>query len=199
MVLTEIGEVGVYAGESLYVLRPSLYAMSRLGDPAEIVALYASVMEAPSADDAAGVIYACAQGADLDGLYSLFGHWLPDGNRATWVSGSAGDQHARLLAQSLLRHGITGAVPPAASDGEEYSQTFNAREHAAMAMAHLGLSEREAWGMTMTGLIVALRAKFPPQKSNAPGASAPTKEEHERTMEWFERVEAARMKKSGPH
>ncbi|MEN1443551.1 DUF6246 family protein, partial [Pseudomonas aeruginosa] len=55
-----------------------------------------------------------------------------------------------------------------------------------------GLSEREAWSMTMTGLIGALRAKYPPTESNAPGARAPTAAEHDATMEWSDKIEAKR-------
>lgn len=45
-----------------------------------------------------------------------------------------------------------------------------------------------------TELMVALRAKFPPQESSDPGGKAPAKEQHEETMAWFERVEAARAR-----
>lgn len=46
--------------------------------------------------------------------------------------------------------------------------------------------------MTMTGLIGALHAKYPPTESNAPGARAPTAAEHDATMEWFDKIEAKR-------
>ncbi len=199
MILTEVGEIGVHAGEALYVLRPSLYAMSRIGSPAEIVAVYAAVMaDTPAVIDALGVVYACC---DND-LTDIFGHVEPaaDGGGLTYVPGRAPVEHVVYIARCLLKHGVTGALPelPRRPDDEpEYVKEFDARAHVALAMAHLGMSEREAWNITMTALVGALRAKFPRPESNAPGARAPTKEEHEATMAWFDRVEAARNKKQG--
>ncbi len=199
MILTEVGEVGVHAGEALYVLRPSLYAMSRIGSPAEIVAVYAAVMaDAPAVIDALGVVYACCD----DDLTDIFGHVeaAADGGGLTYLPGRAPVEHVVHIARCLLKHGVTGALPelPRPPDDEPaYVKEFDARAHVALAMAHLGMSEREAWNITMTALVGALRAKFPRPESNAPGARAPTKEEHEATMAWFERVEAARNKKQG--
>lgn len=92
-----------------------------------------------------------------------------------------------------LRHGITGVQPPLprkADEDAEFVSEFVARDHVALAIAHLGMTEREAWAMTMTSLVGALRTKFPQAKSNAPGAKAPTEEEHSATMDWFEKIEA---------
>jgi len=101
-----------------------------------------------------------------------------------------------------MKHGITGALPDLprkAGQEQEFVKEFDARAHVSLAIAHLGMSSAEAWQMTMTELVGALRAKFPQAESNAPGARAPTAEEHEATMAWFERVEAARKQKQGAH
>nr|WP_220125272.1 DUF6246 family protein [Pseudomonas aeruginosa] len=90
------------------------------------------------------------------------------------------------------RHRSASAASPAPRRRAELLGEFVAREYVATAIAHLGLSEREAWSMTMTGLIGALRAKYPPTESNAPGARAPTAAEHDATMEWFDKIEAKR-------
>src|SRR5699024_10976404 len=47
MILTEIGEVGVHLGDETYVLRPSLYSMSLLGEPRWIVKDYVKLMSNP--------------------------------------------------------------------------------------------------------------------------------------------------------
>jgi hypothetical protein len=209
MILTEIGEVGVYAGEQVVRLRPSLYAMSRLGDPVEIVETFATVMG--GADDEAqagrlfqaalGVIYACAEGdSDPSGL---FGTYESEGGSFRYMPGAAPGEHVVALARCLLKHGITGALRPLprrpGDDEPAYVKEFIARDHVAIAMAHLGVSERDAWNMTMTGLVGALRAKFPPAESNAPGAKAPTKEQHDATMAWFDKIEAKRRAAKGVH
>lgn len=209
MILTEIGEVGVYAGEQVVRLRPSLYAMSRLGDPVEIVETFATVMGGAEDDAQArrlfqaalGVIYACAsEEADPS---SLFGTYETTSGTLEYVPGAAPVEHVVPLARCLLKHGVTGALPPLPRrPGDEepvYVKEFQARDHVATAMAHLGVSERDAWNLTMTGLVGALRAKFPPAESNAPGARAPTKEEHNATMAWFDKIEAKRKAAKGVH
>lgn len=203
MVLTEIGEVGVHAGDEHYVLRPSLYAMTQLGDPESIVATYASVMgdlvdashDTEQLRDALAVLYACLD-ADISGQFGCFDE---DG---AYISGTAPVNHILPLARCLLKHGVVGALPPLPrkhDDDPDYVTGFVARDHVALAMAHLGITEKDAWNMTMTSLVGALRAKFPQQENNAPGSRAPTKEEHLATEAWFERVEAKRKAAQGTH
>lgn len=207
MILTEIGEVGVYSGEQAVRLRPSLYAMSRLGGPVEIVETFATVMG--GADDdaqagrlfqaALGVIYACTEDGGDPSM--LFGTYDTSEGMLRYVPGAAPTEHVVPIARCLLKHGITGALSPLPrrSGDEEpvYVKEFIARDHVAIAMAHLGVSERDAWNMTMTGLVGALRAKFPPAENNAPGAKAPSKEQHDATMAWFDKIEAKRRAAKG--
>lgn len=193
-ILTDIGEIGIHAGRDV-LLRPSLAAMSSLGDPAEIVDVFARVMGGELADSL-GVLYVCTDEdiSDLVGAY--------EGSPLRYVPGTLPVEHVVLLAQALVRHGIVGVAkeqPRPANYEPEYMREFDAREHAALAMAHLGLTEREAWNMTMTGLVAALRAKFPPSAKDSPGSRAPSKEELDASMEWFEKIEAARAAKEGAH
>lgn len=198
MILTSIGEIGVHSGERTIVLRPSLYAMSCLGDPKEIVRVFASVMGGESKErfsDALATVYACTEG-EIDWLV---GHWSESG----YVPGAMPPENVIHLARCLLKHGIAGDLPAPerkpSDDPPEYINEFDARTHVSIAMAHLGLSERDSWNITMTALVGALRAKFPRPESTSPGAKAPTKEQHQATMDWFERVEAARNRNRGVH
>lgn len=196
-VLTEIGEVGVHTNGDVRVLRPTLHAMTQLGDPEEVVRTYAAVMQG-SLIDALAVIHACAD----DDLTDIFGYYEPTDKGSVYTAGQASVDHVIALARALVRHGVTGALEPLprrADSEPEYVAGFMAREHVAIAVAHLGLSEREAWNMTMTSLVGALRSKFPPGANDAPGARAPTKEEHEATMDWFEKIEARRKATQGAH
>lgn len=197
MILTSIGEIGVHWGERTIVLRPSLYAMSRLGGPKEIVRVFSSVMGDHSDDrlgDALAAIYACTE----EDVSDVFGHWSDAG----YMPGSVPVIDVLHLARCLLKHGVVGALPEMpGKPGEEpeYVGEFDARAHVSLAIAHLGMSEQDAWRTTMTALVGALRAKFPRPESNEPGAKAPTKEQHQATMDWFERVEAARKQNQGAH
>ncbi|HAI5500950.1 TPA: hypothetical protein PBO77_001333 [Escherichia coli] len=73
------------------------------------------------------------------------------------------------LAQHCMYHGLIGDGPEEDA-GEiregEYKPTFNVLEFVYSAVAHLGLSESEAWNMTMTGYRAAVRAKTPPEARN---------------------------------
>lgn len=202
MTLTEIGEIGVRVGGTVHKLRPSLAAIAQIGTPADIVRVFASVMadfDHPDRFvDALAVLNACS----ADDLSEVFGCYVMAraGAGMRFKLGKADPAHIVPLAQCLLKHGVVGALPPLPprpGAEPEFVKEFDARGHVALAVAHLGVSSTEAWTMTMTELVGALRAKFPAQQSNEPGARAPTAEEHAATMEWFERVEAARNRGDG--
>lgn len=209
-VLVHIGEVGVHHAGGSLILRPSLLAMSRLGTPSEIVTTFAVVYGEghrstgfhPKAARIAHkhqlraaleVWQACApEEADLDPLTGYFSE------RGGWVMGRADPADVINIAQALLRHGVLGDPDPQeerdTSRDTEYSPGFDCRKHAALAMGHLSVSEAEAWNMTMTGLRLALEAKYPKQDTPAEQSAkrAPSESEYDAAMAWFEKVQAAR-------
>lgn len=194
MILTEIGEVGVSVDGRMYVLRPSLYAMTQIGEPDEIVRVYSSVMsEQPHPfqfDDALAVLYACSPDEVTD---HLFGGYEPTKNGLKLASGILPESHVVPLAQCLMKHGITGAhepLPRRADEEPEFVKEFDALAHVSLAIAHLGMSSEQAWQVTMTELVGALRAKFP--QTDAPGANAPSIDEVEETLDWHDKVLAAK-------
>lgn len=161
MILTDIGEIGITVDGQRYILRPSLFCMTQLGDPEEIVRVYASVMhDQPHPAqffDALAVIYACAD----DDLSHLYGAINEAGG---FTKGLAPETDVIPLARCLLKHGVIGdyePLPQPDHEPKDYVPEFNARDHVALAMAHLGMSSKEAWSITMTELVGALRAKFP--------------------------------------
>lgn len=200
MILVDIGEVGIHDGGVTHKLRPSLYAMTQLGTPEEIVSLYASVMsETPHRDqftDALAVIYACTE----EDIGELFGGLVANDSGVKYEPGRLPPDDVIPLARCLLKHGVTGALEPLPTppdEGPEYVRTFDARQYASLAVAHLGVGHTEAWSMTMTEILGGLRAKFPVTRKDTPGARAPTREEHEQTMAWMDRIDAARRNKKG--
>lgn len=188
-------------------MRPSLLAMSRLGTPEIIVSTVAVVLgqglNVPPAGlklalkqqlrDALSVWRVCApEDVDTDPLSGYFSE------RGGWVMGAADPADVVTIAQNLLIHGVLGDPDPATEDDRErdgeYSPQFDCRKNAAIAMAHLGLTEEQAWNMTMTGLRLGLEAKYPKPESTAEQAArrAPTETEYDETMAWFDKVQAAR-------
>lgn len=190
MTNTQVGELAVQVGLRRWLFRPSLLAMSRLGPPEHIVHVFAAVHGGFSSEAfllAVEVLWACCEGdaSDLTGYVRMYGKWVP---------GLLPPEDVVVLAQSLMTHGVTGAVPPelpsqAGSDRQQYTPGFRAAETAALAMAHLGLSEQEAWHMTMTGVVLAMRAKYHDPSKPSVEAQA---DEADATLEWLNRVNAMR-------
>lgn len=205
-VLTDIGEMGVQVGERYVRFRPSLAAMARLGTPKEIVETFVTVCGAPPLSGnpvldeprlktwrrdqfaaAVNVLYACAESDDIS--------WLAGytNERYRYVRGALPLTDIVGLAAGLLKHGVLGDIPPEATRGakkEDYLSEFKARDFAAAAMAHLGADEAQAWNMTMTSYIVAMRAKFPPAKD---AKKVPTDDEYSHVKGWLARVNKARL------
>lgn len=214
MILTDAGEVGVHVCETAedgrtrtYLLRPSLYAMTQIGTPREIVETFSTVMNEPfnergaeiQLQSALGVLFACTE----EDVSEIFGHWGEcEVFKTGYVPGRVPASDIVPLAQCLMKHGVTGALPiPEARPGNEptFVQEFDARKHVAIAMAHLGVGEREAWEMTMTTLTGAMQAKYPPDTRDSPGAKAPSGKDLDAKMAWFDKIEAARAATKGNH
>lgn len=199
MILTEIGEIGVHHNGETYILRPSLYAMTQIGNPTEVLKTYAIVMtdfkdmksKWHQFQEALIVINSCCE-ADLSEVFGYLN------NDRKFVKKHASFSDVITIARSLLKHGITGVQEPLKSkepDQSTFIKEFKASDHVSLVMAHLGVHEKDAWNMTMTSIIGAMRAKFPEPESKEPGSRAPTKEQHDATMEWFERVQRKRGQK----
>jgi len=194
--LTGAGEVGIDWEGRTFILRPSFYAMSELGSPADIVALFALMHTAPGTRAirkqqflmSLNVLYACA--AEGDDISPIVG-WITERN--TYRPGAADPPTMLILARALMMHGVQGDAEPAKGrppSDEEYTATFDAKDYVALAVAHLGATERDAWAMTMTGFVAAMRAKFP--SAEKAGDKAPTVQEHDETMAWLKKVNEAR-------
>lgn len=214
MILTDIGEVGVHVGNDVYVLRPSLYAMTRIGPPGYIVEAFAAVMAEGLTGRAAEiqlgyafeVLQSCTE-TDIElliGSYEHTDHAL--GGRFVHTPGLIPPKEMLLLARCLMRHGVTGSVEPLPreedeeedDDEKDFTSEFDARKHVANAIAHLGMSEKEAWNTTMTALVDALRVKFPVVKDeNKIKGKAPSKSDYDDLMEIADRIEAKRKLRLG--
>lgn len=186
-ILTEIGEIGIHTPNRDVILRPSLYAMSRLPDPVgSLVALHEGAPK-DQFSAALDVLQACTE-EDISDLTGYVGS-----RYRTWVCGSVPTGDLIKLAQSLIKHGVLGVVPklpPLPDEQSNFTPKFEAREFVAVAIAHLGMSEREAWDMTVTSFILAMRAKFPRPKG--PGAGAPTSAELDEALARLAKINKAR-------
>lgn len=186
MILADIGEIGVYFEGREFILRPSLYAMSRVGTKTEIVDVFMRVFDGDLAYSLA-VIQACAD----EDIQDVFGA-IDENHFFNEMFASTGE--IVVIAQSLLKHGIIGDIERAkkdVGDNDEYSQEFDARAYVMLAVAHLGISEREAWSMTMTSIVGALQAKYPVIEDKKKVSDEVIKE----SSDWFDELKKARETK----
>lgn len=202
-VLTHIGEQGISVGDRHVLLRPSLLNMAKLGAPKEIVGVFADVCGQPKLSgnhwldmpqikqwkrrrfNAALDVLVCCSEEPIDWLVGYVNE------RGHYVKGALPLEDIVGLAFGLLKHGLMGdaIADTRTATKKDYTNEFNARDIVAAAMAHLGASEDEAWNMTMTSYIAAMRAKFPPP----PDKKAPiTGEDFDRVNNWLSKVNAAR-------
>lgn len=205
VVHTAIGEQLVTVGTRSVLFRPSLLNMTRIGTPAGIVETFVTVCGIPQLSGlafvdlprvrawrgeqfrtACAVLWCCTDDEDISWLIGY------TNERFRYVPGVLPLEDIIGLAAGLLRHGVMGDVPAAKGKppAKDYVAEFNAREFVSAAMAHLGTSENDAWQMTMTSFIGAMRAKFPPPVDE----KKPLDEvDFDRVSGWLARVNKARM------
>ena len=194
MVITSIGQVGITTASKRFILTPSLAAIASLTDPVDLYLDLAST-DTPHqyrVELAHQVLMACCPDKSLAqhlgmqpvGKPRMRGGVISRSYRSDYVD----DVHAVCIAESLLFHGMVGkvehATPPS---GDAYSSSFDPLQWVASGMAHLGLSEKDVWGMTMTSLLNALKVKYPPsEKEQQRAAYTPeAKAEHDA---WYESI-----------
>lgn len=200
--LTAIGEVGIEIGGRSYLLRPSLFSISQIGSPTDIVETTAILLSPEPDNDyvlrrfrkerferALTVLYACAGDQDLG---DLIGGMVPTGRgRIAYSPGQMPMSEIVAVAQGLIRHGIMGDVEPDPGRVGEAMSEFKAGEYVAAAIAHLGLSESDAWNMTMTGFVQVMRSKYPPK----PGPKPMTAGDVDAKLARLEKINAMRAGK----
>ena len=199
--LTAIGEVGVETGGRSYLLRPSLFSISQIGTPTDIIEATA-VLLSPEPENpyllskfrkmrfewALTVVYACAGDQDLG---DVVGGMVPTGRgRIAYSPGKMPLHDIVAIAQGLIRHGVLGDVEAEPGRKGEPMKEFKAAEYVAAAIAHLGLSESDAWRMTMTSFVQVMRSKFPP-----PPNKPMTAHDVDATLTRLEKINAMRAGK----
>ena len=118
MVLTEIGEIGVHFEGLELILSPSLYAMSKIGDPKEIVDTFHYVMNGSVAHSLA-VIQLCADN-DIREIFGYIDHDL------NFNQMYASEGEIVIVAQSLMKHGIVGDIKRVSKPSKkDYTREFH--------------------------------------------------------------------------
>lgn len=212
---TSIGELAVYAtidGEGReFILRPSFYAVSRIGTPEQIksicnacidclVALERGYVRKSWVYDCLSVINACC---DDDVPISVFGGWkqhLRDGQwRLEFYEGAVSAKECIVLANHLIRWGIVGDPSDKAKKSEvgKKKSLFDPRDYVGAAMAHLHLPKSDAWALTMTEFQRAMDSKFPDDQSAVKESQDVSQEDYDKLMAQHDEIMAKKALKDG--
>ena len=179
--LIECGFVRAVAPDGAeFTFTPSLARIATLGNPHEIVGLYAA-LHGPHAEREAGYILACL--CDQDDPTPLIGWIDSDGLRRP---GTMPESEQVVIARHLMHHGIVGKAKPSKGGGQ-YSDRFDAAEYIAAARVHLGLSSGDAESLSMTEFQMMLGMKYPESQEK----QIPSRDEYRKAMQ------AAMMKEQG--
>lgn len=171
--LIECGFVRAVAPDGVeYTFTPSLARIATLGNPHEIVGLYAALY-GPQAEREAGYILACL--CDQDDPTPLIGWIDSDGLRHP---GTMPASEQVVIARHLMHHGIVGKAQPSKGGGQ-YSDRFDAAEYIAAARVHLGLSSADAEALSMTEFQTMLAMKYP----EAQEKQIPSRDEYRKAMQ----------------
>lgn len=214
--ITDIGQAFIRAGERDVFLNPSFLGMSRIGSAEEIVDTFVKVHGgkypshrmnsgpvskvvyatcfAEMAEAAARVIQACSE-QDVTGIIGQYR--VTTSGRLIYRPGAIPIDDVITIARHLMNHGVMGDQPAEEAqrrDGD-YSDKFEPRSFVYTAVAHLGMSESDAWDMTMTSFRAAMDAKFP-QKARV---KIPSQERYDEAMDWAEKMMTIDAQRHGPH
>lgn len=193
-VITAIGHVGIKTPNGEYKLVPSLAAIASLNNPAQ---MYNDLVSPKTEHErrmeiAHKIILACSNDKALKKYLGRQLACKPRMRRGvitkTYTNVYVDDIHAFAIAEQLLYHGMVGKVKRRASSVKEsdYTNTFDPLEWVAAVVAHLGLSEADAWNMTMTSILAALKTKFPPTEKEK--ALERFEDEKEAFDEWYKSI-----------
>ena len=213
MIRTDIGELvisikknNVLSSKKIdYVFIPSFENLSRLGEPAEIIAAYSVLLSNESYEamkrfkepndyviqyvldkqllqlqTAKRVLKCCCN----DDITDLIGEKKK--------KGLIPEQTIYLLAKSLLDYGVAGRAKVRVSQRNEnnaYSSEFKITDYINNARVHLGLSLDEAKKLTMTEYILLMSNKFPDKDGI-------TRDEYDQAMANYEKRRKQRLAKA---
>ncbi|OCG14935.1 hypothetical protein A9G09_05020 [Gilliamella sp. wkB292] len=139
--------------------------MKKIGTPKQIVesfsilfGVYDNATEQLVVDTADNVLSACC----ANDCSVITGYLRDIDDKLTQIEGLLPIEDRIIFAQLLLKHGLIGEIEKKKkSENADYSDKFHAKEFVYMAVAHLGMSDTDAWNKSMTAFEEAMEAEFP--------------------------------------
>lgn len=194
---TAIGEVGIKVDEREYILRPSFLAMSKIGNPEQIVLQFKVICSA--FEFKMGVenpLFPYLKTYPLclfDSFYKIIKSCLVSGDAFDICGTIHNGKHVQraipygdmvTLAFHLMKWGIYGSpserVIKSNRRGKELTE-FNPMQAVGLAVAQFGLSTNDAWSLTMPEYQSAWEGKYPEDESRKQPISD---EDAKKAMDW---------------
>lgn len=207
---TSIGEVGLAIEGRDYRLRPSFLSMSAIGESGDLVSIASWINSAKLKLDfephkisvldmsTAIFIIQCCCDKEISELGCIIGSdWT---GKLFYKEGAVSGHDLIVIADHLIRFGINGIETQRSKNAARFSDKknkfiFKVTEFVASAIAHLKLSAKDAWDLTMPEFQLAMDSLYPPddKKSNMP-----TQEEVEENYAHVLAARAAHANKKNP-
>jgi len=172
-----------------YQFSPSFSHIDRIGSPEDIVEAYSHLysLSAKTAVRTAMLVMNCCCDDEPEQLIGYLD------NDLARVGGEMPITEMMIIARHLMQHGIVGLATAKESTGQ-YSPRFDASEYVDSAVIHFGLSQVEAWALTMTQFCRMLDMKFPQIKEQAKREITP--EKYDDIVADYEKLRAIRLEKA---
>lgn len=172
-------------GETL-TLSPVIRVMRELGSPKELIGIYNVIHGIGASENP--FLFPFEWKNRISTARRIIDACSPNPLSSDWYQ-AMGASNMVAVASMLVKHGLAG-VPKHKERGGKAASEIDLQEAVDLAVVHLGLSVEQVENMTMTEVVRLLQTKFPPEKK--PGSDAPTLEEYEATMAWFDKLDRAK-------
>jgi hypothetical protein len=142
-----------------YVFSPTFANIDKLGTPEDVVSVYGGLysLNPDVCIRAAMLVLTCCGDDDAVDVVGYLDAKL------SRVDGVMPITEMIIIARHLMKHGIVGNAKPSEGGGK-FSDKFDASEYVDAAIIHFGISQVEAWSLTMTQFTRMLEMKFPSTK-----------------------------------
>jgi hypothetical protein len=198
---TAVGEVGLTVGGREYRLRPSFLSMSAIGESGDLISTAGWINSAKlklnyepekiSVLDMSTAIFIiqCCCDEEIPELGCIIGSdWT---GKLFYKEGAVNGHDLIVIADHLISYGVNGVETTRSKIAARFSSKkddfiFKVTEFVASAIAHLKLSAKDAWDLTMPEFQLAMDSLYPPDEKKA---NIPTQEQAEET---YQKVLAAR-------
>lgn len=196
------GYAVIKVGGRSFELTPSFFNISKIGSPKEIIEKFNLLSGHKGHIEAFCAARDILEACGLDGEPELIG-WLTFSERKckTMITqGILPIEHVMILARHCMMHGICGSrdqIDDAVERGKAKAITeFNAYDYVMVAIESLGMSQTEAWNLTMTSFSKYMDSKIKQMKARGEIEEKPDRKEVKSMMAQYHELKKQKRVKA---